>query len=194
MLNNMNNFIKNKKGLPVSGSTKGDQGFSLIEMMIAMTVFILVMVVAIGSFMSSSDSAKKSKALRIAMDNVNFAMDNITRELRLGFNYADNSPTSQISFSPHDISVPIRYFYLNSSTDSIDKCDFALPPDLTAECSSLTSPEIEITNLRFTLYNSSTVGPNTQPSVYIEIDGEVDYNGTTETFSLYTLASQRNAE
>lgn len=170
------------------------KGFTLIEIMISTAIFSFVMVVAIGAFMSSSQSSKKSRALRVAMDNVNFAMDNITRDLRVGYNYADNSPNSQISFSPYDGSIARRYFYLNTATNSVDVCDNALPPNPGASCSSLTSPEIEIKNLRFTLYNSANVSAYTQPSVYIEMEGEVNVSGVVETFDLQTLASQRNAE
>lgn len=171
-----------------------NKGFSLIEIMISTAIFTFVMVVAIGAFMTSSHGAKESKALRVAMDNINFAMDNVTRELRVGSSYNDNSPKSQISFQPYDLAVPRRYFYLNSLTSSIDKCDLALPPDPNAVCAPLTSPEVEITDLEFTVYNDTNVASGTQPSVYIEMEGQVTINNITESFDLNTLASQRNAE
>lgn len=97
-----NNFLKNNKG------------FSIIEILISSAIFILVMTVAIGSFMSTSNSAKRSKALRVAMDNVNFAMDTITRDLRMGDNYDSGTigiGSSQINFHPELNSlVPTRYF------------------------------------------------------------------------------------
>ncbi len=171
-----------------------NNGFTLIELMMSIGIFTLVMVVAIGSFMSSTYSAKKSKALRIAMDNVNFVMDNITRELRVGSFYDNNIPTSQISFHPYDTIVPIRFFYLDTVTGTVNKCDHALPPSTSAVCSQLNAPEVNITKLEFTVYDDANVGANTQPSVYIEIEGRVDINGVVETFDLHTLASQRNAE
>lgn len=178
---NKNKFVYNK-------------GFSLIEILISTAIFTFVMVVAIGAFMTSSRDAKESKALRVAMDNVNFAMDNITRELRVGYDYGDNTPSSQIGFAPYDISIPRRYFYLDAPSGNIYKCDHAIPPNPGAICSELNSPEVEITNLEFTIYNDNNVGLFTQPSVYIEINGRVNVNGTFEEFDLHTLASQRNAE
>lgn len=174
-----------------NNNIKKNKGFSLIEILISIGIFTLITVVAIGSFMSTSNSAKKSKALRIAMDNVNFAMDNITRELRVGSNYNDNSPKSQISFTPYDLSVPKRYFYLNPVTKSIEKCDLMIS---LSSCSPLNSPEVSITKLEFTIYDDFNVGTDTQPSVYIEIAGEVDLRGVKESFDLHTLASQRNSE
>lgn len=171
-----------------------NNGFTLIELMMSIGIFTLVMVVAIGSFMSSTYSAKKSKALRIAMDNVNFVMDNITRELRVGSFYDNNSPNSQISFHPYDVIIPIRFFYLDTVTGTVNTCDYALPPDINAVCSQLNAPEVNITKLEFTVYDDANVGSDTQPSVYIEIEGQVDINGVVETFDLHTLASQRNAE
>lgn len=171
-----------------------NKGFSLIEIMISTAIFTFVMVVAIGAFMTSSNGAKQSKALRVAMDNVNFAMDNITREIRVGSSYGDNNPDTQISFTPYDLSVPKRYFYLDALTDSVYRCDLALPPDPNAVCAALTSPEVKITNLKFTIYDDFNVALNTQPSVYIEMTGEVTINNAVESFSLHTLASQRNAE
>ncbi len=64
------------------------KGFTLIELMVATTIFMIVMLVAMGSLVTSSNSAKKSRYLRTAMDNVNFAMDSMTRSLRTATDYS----------------------------------------------------------------------------------------------------------
>jgi Tfp pilus assembly protein PilE len=66
---------------------KKTTGFTLVEIMVATSIFMIIMLVALGALISSSDTAKKSQALRTAMDNVNFAMESMTRSLRMGTDY-----------------------------------------------------------------------------------------------------------
>ncbi len=64
-----------------------NKGFTLIEVMVATTIFMIVMLMGVGALLVSSNSAKKSEALRSAMDNVSFAVEGMTRALRMGSNF-----------------------------------------------------------------------------------------------------------
>ena len=67
------------------------KGFTLIELMIATTLFSIIMLMGVGSLVVSSNSAKSAQKLRVAVDNVNFAMESIARELRTGMYYTCSS-------------------------------------------------------------------------------------------------------
>lgn len=71
-------------------------GFSLIELMVSLSVFAIVMVVSTGTLITLIDANAKAQALNSAMTNLSFALDSITREIRMGYHYSckdtDNSP------------------------------------------------------------------------------------------------------
>lgn len=66
---------------------KSSRAFTLIEMLVAITLFTVIMISAVGSLIAINDANRKTQAVRSAVDNVNFALDNISRRLRTGKNY-----------------------------------------------------------------------------------------------------------
>jgi type II secretory pathway pseudopilin PulG len=63
------------------------KGFTLIEIIVSMAIFMVVAVVAIGAFLKVIDANKKSHTIKTAMTNLNFIMETMTREIRVGTNY-----------------------------------------------------------------------------------------------------------
>ncbi len=206
-----NLFKKNKRG-SVSPS---QGGFTLVEIMVAMSIFAMVMLVAIGGLVVSSNSAKKARSLRTAMDNVNYAMENMSRSLRLGSGYSCVDSGTNISLSdltsaqPSDCSGTTGgsgIIFTPANPDPVN------PPNITAfqwnagkikkisvqnpTAVDLTSDEVTIKDLKFFVKGTkdSTAGDLTQPRVYIIMKGVVTINGEDTEFALQTLASQRNAE
>jgi prepilin-type N-terminal cleavage/methylation domain-containing protein len=62
-------------------------GFTLIEMLVSIAIFMVVAVIAVTALLKIVDASKKSQTLQDTVNNVNFAMDSITRELRVGSMY-----------------------------------------------------------------------------------------------------------
>lgn len=62
-------------------------GFSLIELMVSLTIFSIVITVSIGALFILIDANAKAQALYTATTNLSFAVDNITRNLRMGHDY-----------------------------------------------------------------------------------------------------------
>jgi type II secretory pathway pseudopilin PulG len=62
-------------------------GFSLVEMMVSIAIFMVVAVIAVAALLKIVDANKKSETLQDTVNNINFAMDSITREIRVGSNY-----------------------------------------------------------------------------------------------------------
>jgi prepilin-type N-terminal cleavage/methylation domain-containing protein len=87
-------FHKSTKVIP-----KGNRAFTLIEMIVALGIFTLVAVVAVGAFVKIIDANKKSQSIKTAVNNLNFALESMTREMRVGYDFYCNPPTSTISRS-----------------------------------------------------------------------------------------------
>lgn len=192
-----------------------NRAFTLIELMVATTLFTIIMLMGVGSLVVSSNSAKASQKLRIAVDNVNFAMESMTRELRMGTNYEcatssvnlsnpnptdcvlGTTPGNIIAFNPQQTSgAPGRVSYQlkprndAANTNSLERCEMNVSP-----CSEIVSPDIDIKTLKFYVKGSNPAD-KIQPSVIILIKGEVNIKNKniTKSFTLQTMTSQRSAE
>ena len=183
--------------------TQNNKGFTLVEILVALAIFMLVMVVGISSLFTSNKSTKNTKALRFAMDNVNYAMDHMSRSLRLGSQfYCSTTNTSfpvnggfdcvngtDVFFRPAEHSIQDAMFRLEDGKVMKRMYVGSFNTDFVA----LTAPEVNVTELRFTVIGSE-IFDAIQPSVLILLKGDVTIGGETHEFSLQTLASQRNAE
>ena len=70
------------------------RGFSLIELMVALTIFSIVMLVGVGTLLTLIDANGKAQALSSAMTNLSFAFDSMTRNIRTGKDHYCVSGTS----------------------------------------------------------------------------------------------------
>lgn len=192
----MFNFLNKQSNI------NNQKGFTLIEVLVASAVFTIVMLAALGSLLISSNYAKKAKALRAAMDNVNYAMESMSRSLRTGSHYncsvgitlptstlSDCSGGTELAFTPAYHSASDTKFYWNTLTTpyTLQKCTTS------GGCVDMTSSEVNITHLRFVTRGTDNFD-GIQPSVYILMKGQVTVNGEVTDFALQTLASQRNGE
>ncbi len=190
-----------------------NSGFTLIELMVATSIFVVIMLAAMSSLFVMLDAAKSSRALRLAMDNVNFTMESITRSVRMGTNYycvlvGDSAPDPSnlntsyncpnvggtlLSFVPQakgGVNPTSRVWYAldtsltNSNFSTIKRCD-------NSGCVPIISPDVNIKRLKF-FVNGSSESDDKQASVYITMEGEVIVKGVPTSFAIQTLASQRN--
>lgn len=63
-------------------------GFTLIELIVAIGIFAVVMTISMGAFLNISDIQKKSESLRNVSDNMSFAIELMTRDIREGKDYS----------------------------------------------------------------------------------------------------------
>jgi prepilin-type N-terminal cleavage/methylation domain-containing protein len=63
------------------------KGFTLVEIIVSISIFLIVAVVALGALLKIIDANKKSQGLKTAMSNINFALESMSRELRVGTHY-----------------------------------------------------------------------------------------------------------
>jgi prepilin-type N-terminal cleavage/methylation domain-containing protein len=64
-----------------------NKGFTLIEMMVSLAIFTVVALVSVGAFLKVLDANKKSVNLKTTINNLNFALESISREMRVGKDY-----------------------------------------------------------------------------------------------------------
>lgn len=62
-------------------------GFTIIEMMVAITIFLVVIIYGMNSLLNASLVHKKSQDMRSIMDGLTFALDDMSKNIRTGSDY-----------------------------------------------------------------------------------------------------------
>jgi len=64
------------------------RGFTLLEMIVAIFIFSIVVTIASGAMLSMINANRKAQALKTVMNNMNLALDSMSRDVRFGTAYA----------------------------------------------------------------------------------------------------------
>jgi len=68
-------------------SSQPSAGFTLVEMIVAVALFAIVMVVAVGALLALTGANKKAQAIQSVMNNLNITLDGMVRSIRMGTEY-----------------------------------------------------------------------------------------------------------
>ncbi|MBI2673940.1 MAG: type II secretion system protein [Candidatus Zambryskibacteria bacterium] len=167
------------------------KGFTLIELMVAVSIFIIVMTISMGSIIGVFDANRKSKSLKTVLNNLNLTVESMAKEMRFGKNYHCGSGTITVpqncpggdnlmGFLSSD-NLQIIYRLTGTTIEkSVNGGTYV----------AVTAPEIVIDNLTFYTLGAGT--SNTlQPKVIIKIQSHAGAKTGRSDFTLQTLVSQR---
>lgn len=191
---------------------KINHGFTLVEMLVAITVFAVVTLIATGSVLKISDAYRRAQALEGVMNNLNFALETMTREVRTGSNYRcenlDLSITffsdiprncvqgdgdavgNTLVFQPSNDTEEVAYQFIEPS-DSIGYIQYCRQNAPSVECTRLTAPNVDIEYMKL-FVDGTQPGEGRQPTVVMSLKGAVTLGGQkSSTFNLQTTMVQR---
>lgn len=200
--------------------TNKESGFTLIEVMIAMAIFIIVVTIGIGAVLDATSAHYRSKNIRTVMDNLNFVMEDMARNIRLGSDVrcVPSGETPDISgastivplscanpFDPSEAHSQIVFKNLNgqyqlyailrptpSSSWQIDKAVQG------GTLSSITPPEVSIdfSKSGFTVRGAQGTadGDFQQPLVTIRLAGTITYKDVPTAFAIQTTVALRQID
>lgn len=183
-------------------------GFTLVEMLIAVSLFVVVVFVSIGALLSIFDANKNARSSKTVVDNLNLAIENMTRTVRFGKDYrcassfsslpnypltpADCSGGAALAVDFYDRSIPgnVVVTYEWDSTNKSIKRSYGGVYDE----GFLNSKDTVIESLKFYVLNSSNSDLK-QPYVVAVIKGYVGDRPTTQSsFTIETIMSQRELD
>jgi prepilin-type N-terminal cleavage/methylation domain-containing protein len=196
------NFLKNKNKVYPAKLWRS-RGFTLVEMMVAIAVFSIVMVTAMSALLNVIDANNKARAIKTAINNVSFALEGISKDMRVGTNFACGNDSEEPLGDCTDGGTIISYkspraflggkAYYKFERTAIYECLQKEEGDICDEddFNPITSSEVEITSAVFYVLGTNPVD-NKQPRMIITLSGKA---GTKEkiatTFDLQTSVSQR---
>ncbi len=189
MTNSKNTKNSLKSGIGTS-SFHGNGGFTLVEMIVAIFIFSIVMVVAVGALVSVVEANRKAQGVKSVMNNLNFALDSMTRAIRVGTEYSCGVANCTIdgseSFSFLSTDGQNVTYSFNKESARIER---TMDGGVTIQ--TMTAPEVTVEELRFYLAGESP-SDEAQPRVLIITKGLAGPTGKTQTeFSLETMVTQR---
>ena len=172
-------------------------GFSLIELIVASSVFIVVMLMSSSAVYTVFNSNQKSKNMRSVMDNLNLSLESMTRSIRFGKNYHCGGG---VITTPLDCAGGATSFFVlfaNGVTVTYSLLAGRIQRLRGGETYFMTSPDVSITSLVFRVYGSAnfTGGNRDQPRVVIVMAGNVGTKiSTRSSFPIQTTISQREMD
>lgn len=178
-----------------------NRGFTIIETMIAVSLFLIIIMVGMASLLNSTMLQKKSQDMRSIMDSLSFIMEDMSRNLRTGYDYHCIDDGDVTATNPHDCIYGTGISFKSTSGD---QWVYAIYPDGSIQKSVsggiagtfvvLTLPEVKIDPVSgFSISGAlPPPGDTQQPFATIRLVGTItSENNVVTPFSLQTSVSER---
>ena len=186
---------------------KKKSGYTIIETMIAISLFIVIVMMGIGALLNANLLHQKSRDMRSILDNLNFIMDDMARNIRTGSNYycippnIVSLPTTPLSCSNGGLGIAFEpsggipnnntdqwlYYYAGGKLYKSTKGDVGY---------QITPDEVIIDQANpFSVYGAEPPpGDTRQPFVTIRLVGHIVFKNISTPFSIQTSVSQRQGD
>lgn len=183
-------------------------------MVVSMGIFLVVLTIIIGALLSITDASRKARSLRTTMDNLNAALESISRTTRMGTSFhcgcgpvVDPTDTTfpggprNCRITSEDGAGGAACFALegpggdtNTTADQIvyrlNNSRIQRSTDGGNTYIDLTAPEVAVESLKF--YVNGSVRDEDQPNVTILMKVSAGITAETKTvFNVQTTVGQR---
>ena len=123
-------------------------GFTVIELMVAMSMFLILIGVATGTFLGTLRTQRIITELSAANNNATQAIEQIGREIRTGYNFQQSTPPDILKFVNYKSDV-VSYKLENSDNIACGQAVGAVGCLLRSSdggntWSSITAPEVKV--------------------------------------------------
>jgi prepilin-type N-terminal cleavage/methylation domain-containing protein len=184
------------------------RAFTLIEMMVAVSIFAIVMLVGTGALLSLVEANSRAQAINSVINNLNAAVEDMSRTLRVGSVYhcetsSTPPPATTLATAKDCASGGGLLLAFESSTgDTNDvndqvvyrlngtQLERSLASGANGTFVSMTAPEVTIEEMSFYVIGAAR-GDGIQPRVLMHIKGSAKVPGGTTTFNVQASVVQR---
>lgn len=181
------------------------RGFTLVELMVSVALFIVIMLVAVGALLSLVAANRKARALESVINNLNITLDGMVRAVRMGSKYncgGAGIPDPNVgadcpegldtfSFAPYgsDDDVQSERFVYTFSNGQLFRSTAGGSAPV-----AVTAPEVSIADIDFYVVGTRA-GDVAQPKVVIVVKGTAGATPNTQsTFYIQATAVQRTLD
>jgi len=190
---------------------KNTNGYTLIETMIAVSLFVIIVTAGMGALLNANLLYQKSHSMRSILDSLNFVMEDMGRNMRTGYNFRCFGNSQSIDSNLNDPrscasgwaiafesqsgtpgtgsqNTNDQWIYYLSGTAIYKSTDGGV------SYVQLTPPEVRLQNVyAFSVLGAEpeSAGDKQQPLITIRLNGDVIFRDTVTPFSLQTSVSER---
>lgn len=184
-------------------------GFTLVELMVSLTIFSIVMLISTGTLLVLINVNAKAQALYSSTTNLSFALDSMTREMRTGYYYycssggdlpnpdvkgnCTTSTNALIAFMRDKDAWQVGYRFNNGRIEQ----RINNPTSSTGDISwtPITSQDVTIETFSVAVANSASMTEEKQPTIDIHVTGKVTNGLDTDTkFNIQTHIVERKLD
>jgi len=183
-------------------SQKQVWGFTLVELIVSLGVFTTVLLVSTSALLNIFSIYRVTEASREAMDNLNFALEDIAKSMRTGINFhcgdsGDRSAPQDcwagggtfVSFTSSDNNLIAFRHIASGGPGRIERSDSCTA----AGCSNwqpMTAPQLTVDV--FNVYVTGALPGGTQPRAFLTVQGAAGIKTQEQVhFNLQTTVTQR---
>lgn len=179
-------------------------GYTIIETMIAISLFVVIVMMGMGTLLNANLLHQKSRDMRSIIDSLSFTLDDMSKNLRTGKDYHCIDDGDKFKTNPHSCSRGdgvsfkesvsgqqwVYYFGINDKNGTgIFKSTAGGNNPI-----QLTPGDIDIDETKSGFFISGAEPPpgdSNQPYVTIKLKGTITYKGVQSPFDVETSVSQR---
>ena len=117
-------------------------GFTIVELLVAMGVFIVLLGIVVGTFIGSLKSQRSIVALMLANDNASLVLEQMAREIRTGKSFSisgnqlifENASDEDVAYRVNNEAIergtglPARFSPITSNAVKVTDLDFIILP------------------------------------------------------------------
>ena len=167
------------------------KGFTLIEIIVAVSIFVIVMLISMMALLSSINANRKAQNMSRVIGNLNLAIETMVRDIRTGYDYTSCDVISGLITNCIEIvdkdKKAVQYSLISSGGNSFINKNY-VSVDLSSE-GRITGVEVVLTKVEFTILGD---GVNDGPErVLIHIQGHTGQGDTQSEFNIETFAVSR---
>lgn len=182
-------------------------GFTLIELMVAISLFTMLVTIGIGALLNANAVHKKNQKIRSLMDNLSFIMEDMSTNIRTGSDYNENisnTDMTEFSFINHnDDTNPLWKYSFVEENNVVNLYKSTPGHDDVYRLTSDTSDDATLINPTEIIFDygsgfdiigaekESVAHDAQQPYVIIKLSGVIKYKDDTIPFSIESSVSQR---
>jgi prepilin-type N-terminal cleavage/methylation domain-containing protein len=185
---------------------KINAGYTIIETMIAVSIFLIVVMIGMGSLLNANLIYQKSGNIRSIMDSLSFVMEDMSRNLRTGSHYycmtSDSVPALGTTSSGQNC-LGIAFQVKTQSGDDVEwayevvssgNSVFIRRSENGGSTWTTLTPEEVVISGNIADVSGADVADNLQPFATLRLVGTISYQDVTTPFSLQTSVSQRKKD
>lgn len=183
-------------------SDKNQSGFTIIETMIAVSLFLIVVMFGMGALLNANLLHEKSDDMRSLIDNLSFMMEDMSRNLKTAREYRCLQGGSDFNSTPQSCELGSGISFMSEYGSRwvyyIENGQVFKSTDGGNNFTPLSANEITIDSTKsgFAVLGAEPPNPagnndNQQPFVTLRLSGSITYKDVVTPFSLQTSASSR---